>query len=558
MFLFGLRNLRFRTITFVLYGLVSIFSVPSRLIQQDSTFAFFLLCLSIGALITTIALPILWAVCFLNQKFKLGQRNVFYPLSMVLIAGTLRGIILQELIAGFGLRDNLEPIFAVFSSTIFTFVYFTVISSFMESVLQRREKFDQVFAEASLLLVNPQSVADEKIDPRLIYTSTLSRIKESLSPYAIEKDQVKPEDLMAASKAIQEEINEVLRPLSHRLWVNGLGRVKHRNIFGILRESIENLDFHIINIVTYQFFIGGYGISLVLGLKSAIYVSSIGVLTSLALMVTYRIIIRHIPNRKFFIGSTFLILVGLLPVYLPIYIRNPLNNSVSALAGLLVVPTLPVVILLLSSYTLVIRDRDLAIGAASSIGWRIASNPILTKDGHDGIELAEYFHNSLQSELFGIAKRLETISTKKETGESKEIVKSLKSVLNRDYMEISSRDMDGVMRIQNIVTSWQGIAEIEISGLESLEKNSNIAYRASQVIEEMITNTIRYGEANMIYVEIEIEPMTLRILLTHNGRGEISRKSGLGSLILSQHSESGVKIDTEEGKTFLRISLPTN
>lgn len=558
MLLFGLRNLRFRTITFIFYGLVSIFSVPSRLIQQDSTFVFFLVCLSIGALITTIALPILWAVCFLNQKFKLGQRNVFYPLSMVLIAGTLRGIILQELIAGFGLRDNLEPIFAVFSSTIFTFVYFTVISSFMESVLQRREKFDQVFAEASLLLVNPQSVADEKIDPRLIYTSTLSKIKDSLSPYAIEKDQVKPEDLMAASKAIQEEINEVLRPLSHRLWVNGLGRVKHRNIFGILRESIENLDFHIINIMTYQFFIGGYGISLVLGIKSAIYVSSIGVFTSFTLMVIYRRINQHIPNRKFFIGSTFLILVGFVPVYLPIYIRNPLNNSVSALAGLLVVPTLPVVILLLSSYKLVIRDRDLAIGAASSIGWRIASSPILTKDGHDGIELAEYFHNSLQSELFGIAKRLETISTKKETGESKEIVKSLKSALNRDYLEISTRDVDGVMRIQNIVTSWQGIAEIEISGLESLEKNSNIAYRASQVIEEMITNTIRYGEANMIDVEIEIEPMTLRILLTHNGRGEISRKSGLGSLILSQHSVSGVKIDTEEGKTFLRISLPLN
>ena len=184
------------------------------------------------------------------------------------------------------------------------------------------------------------------------------------------------------------------------------------------------------------------------------------------------------------------------------------------------------------------------------------SNPVASHVKADGIELAEYFHNSLQSELFGIAKRLETVSIQSQSGERKEIIKSLESALNRNYQEISARDMDGVMRIKNIVTSWQGIAEIEISGLQYLEPNSNLAYRASQVLEEMITNTIRYGEANVISVELQEVLANLEILLTHNGRGEISKKSGLGSLFLAHHSVSGLAIESQEGKTSLRISLP--
>jgi signal transduction histidine kinase len=72
----------------------------------------------------------------------------------------------------------------------------------------------------------------------------------------------------------------------------------------------------------------------------------------------------------------------------------------------------------------------------------------------------------------------------------------------------------------------------------------------------MITNTIRYGEADQISVELKVEAMNLQILLTHNGRGKISKKSGLGLLILSQHSNSGLEIKSEEGKTYLHISIP--
>ena len=553
---FGLRNLRFRKLTFLFYGLVSMFSAPSRLIQQDSSLIFFLACLSIGALITLITFPMLWVICELNQRYKLGQHNILYPLGLVLAVGAIRGAVLQQVIAEFGLADNLQPILAIFSSTIFTFIYFTLISSFMESVLQRRDNFNRVFTEASLLLVNPSSTTWEKIDPREIYLSTLKGIKETISPFEIDREAVHPAALLAASQAIQSQINEVLRPLSHRLWVNGMGQVKHRNILGILRDSIENLEFRIRDILAYQLFVGGYGISLVIGFESAVYVSAIGATTSFILMKTYRILYNQKGLGSFELGLYFLISVGLLPVFVPLVIRNSLNESASAIAGLMISPTLPGLILLISAYKLVIRDRDFAIGAASSVSWRIASSRSDDDLVEKSVDLAQYFHNSLQSELFGIAKRLEAMSKTGISEIRKELAHSLESALSRNYQDISSREWDGVMRIANLVTSWQGIAAIDISGLDNLVEHSSLADRASQVIEEMITNTIRYGEADQISVELKVEAMNLQILLTHNGRGKISKKSGLGSLILSQHSNSGLEIKSEEGKTYLRISIP--
>lgn len=554
---FGLENLKFRKITFFYYGLVSIFSVPSRLIQDDSSFGFLLICLSIGVLITAIALPMLWLVCIFTERYDLGARSIFLPLALIALVGAVRGEILHQLIRGFGLTDNLTPQLAIISSMIFTMIYFIAISSFMEMALYRRDKFNQVFAEASLLLANPRSVINDKMDPRRLYLETLDGIKASVSSVGLRKDKSEPEILLEASKAIQSQINEVLRPLSHRLWVNAMGQVKHRHLPAILKDAIENLDFSIKYILAYQLFIGGYGISLVLGFKSSLYVTTIGVLTSLLLIQLY-FFFRSRVNNRFLLGLTFLVLEGLLPVFIPIAMRNPLNETASAVGGLLISPTIPGLILLVSAYRLVIRDRDFAIGAATSVGFRIASIPIKEQSSQDGIELAKYLHNSLQSELFGISKRLEAASRDASSTITAEVLQSLESALNRNFHDISTKEMGGLMRIQKLISSWQGIADIEVAGLNDLEEGSNLAQRTSQILEEMITNTIRYGGADSIQVELIKELRHLQIQLSHNGKGEISKKSGLGSLLLAQQSLGGLKISSLAGKTYVRISVPVD
>ena len=552
---FGLQNLKFRKITFVCYALVSMFSVPSRLIQDDSSFAFLLLCLSIGALIAAITLPMLWLVCFLNQRYELGKRNIFYPLALIVLVGAIRGEILHQLIAGFGLQDNLSHYLAALSSAIFTPIYFLTISSFMEMVLHRRDRFNRIFAQASLLLANPRSVIDEKMDPRGLYRSTLDGIKNDMKSVGIGNQKLEPQVLLEASKAIQAQINEVLRPLSHRLWVNGMGQVKHRHLLGIIKDAIENLDFSIKYILAYQFVVGGYGISLVLGFESSLYVTTIGTVTSILLIRCYFYLRKRVTKDLFLLGLTFLVLEALLPVFIPLAFRNPLNETASVVAGLLVSPTIPGLILLGSAYRLIIRDRDFAIGAATSVRYRVASLPSEGRPTGSGVELAEYLHNSLQSELFGISKRLEAAARGTPGADSTAALQSLETALNRDYQDISTKELGGVMRIQKLISSWQGIAEINVIGLDILEEGSILCQRTAQILEEMITNTIRYGEADNIQVELVKDSTHLQIELTHNGRGEISKKSGLGSMLLAQQSAGDLEISSESGKTYLRVRV---
>ncbi len=553
---YGLQNLKFRKIAFIFYGLVSMLSVPSRLIQDDSSFAFLLLCLSIGALITLIVLPLLWLVCFLNQKYDLGSRNIFYPLGLIVLVGAIRGEILHLLIAGIGLKDNVSHYLAALSSAIFTLIYFLTISSFTEMVLHRRDRFNRIFAEASLLLANPNSVVNEKMDPRSLYLSTLDGIKSSIKSVGLESEKLEPQILLEASKAIQTQINEVLRPLSHRLWVNGMGQVKHRRLLGILMDAIENLDFSVKYILAYQFLVGGYGISLVIGFKSSLYVTSIGTVTSVILIQTFSYFRERVSSNRFLLGLTFLVLEGLLPVFIPLAVRNPLNATASAVAGILISPTIPFLILLVSAYRLIMQDRELAIGAATSVGYRVASLPSEGRPTGSGVELAEYLHNSLQSELFGISKRLEAASREISGADFKAALMSLDSALNRDYRDISTNELGGVMRIHKLISSWQGIAEIEIHGLSNLEEGSSLSQRTAQILEEMITNTIRYGEADVIKIKLVKDLNHLQIQLTHNGKGEISKGAGLGSILFGQLSSGGIDLKSVSGETFVKINLP--
>ncbi len=553
---YGLQNLKFRKIAFIFYGLVSMLSVPSRLIQDDSSFAFLLLCLSIGALITLIVLPLLWLVCFLNQKYDLGSRNIFYPLGLIVLVGAIRGEILHLLIAGIGLKDNVSHYLAALSSAIFTLIYFLTISSFTEMVLHRRDRFNRIFAEASLLLANPNSVVNEKMDPRSLYLSTLDGIKSSIKSVGLESEKLEPQILLEASKAIQTQINEVLRPLSHRLWVNGMGQVKHRRLLGILMDAIENLDFSVKYILAYQFLVGGYGISLVIGFKSSLYVTTIGTATSVLLIQIFFYFRKRVSKNRFLLGLIFLVLEGLLPVFIPLAVRNPLNATASAVAGLLISPTNPFLILLVSAYRLIMQDRELAIGAATSVGYRIASLPSEGRPTGSGVELAEYLHNSLQSELFGISKRLEAASREISGADFKAALMSLDSALNRDYRDISTNELGGVMRIHKLISSWQGIAEIEIHGLSNLEEGSSLSQRTAQILEEMITNTIRYGEADVIKIKLVKDLNHLQIQLTHNGKGEISKGAGLGSILFGQLSSGGIDLKSVSGETFVKINLP--
>lgn len=549
---FGLINLRYRRLTFVLYSIVSILSIPSRILKEDSSLRFLLLSFLLGCITTAFALPTLWTVCYLNRKFLLGERWIGFPLIMVALAGTARGAVLHGVIRASGLEDNLPITAAMISSAIFTSVYFVTISTFVEVVLQRRQRFNHIFQNAQTLLAS-RSREFIKTNPEETYEATLSYLRSEISTRGMAKEELDSAKLLEVSRQIQTLINEVLRPLSHRLWVNAMGQLRHKNFLTVLNDSIAELDFDPKYFLLYQYFIGGYGISLVIGLWNSFVVSSIATLISALLIASYFTLRERGFMDRFSLGVLFLVLEGFLPTFIPILALNPINVMAMIISALIITPSLPIFIMVVSTYRLIRLDRDIAIEAAQTVENRIRSEVDVRRDEMHQIHLAQFLHNSLQSELYGITKRMEFISLNGDAEGKREVLSSLDQALTRGYDQVKVSEIDGAARIENLQNSWRGISEITVTGMEDLQGYKDLLLKTSQIVEELITNSIRYGEANRIDIHLARSARGVKIQLTHNGRDYVRKKSGLGSLLLEKYAD--LDIQAKNSKSGVEISL---
>lgn len=552
---FGLTNLRYRRITFVIYTIVLTTPVPSRLLLSSSSAKSVLISLAIGFVVTLLVLPLLFVACKVISGKRLGEKSLAYPLLILAGIGAIRGAILQGVFVSLEIVDQLSTPAAILLSTVFTVITFVGFSSVMEILIQKKESFNKIFDQSSTLLAQSSSdlMGHSSQDT---YDNAVAAVKTSVNQSSDGSAQTGIIDSKSAALEIQKQINEVLRPLSHRLWVNSLGEIKHINLLSIVKDSIVDLDFNARWLLYCQATVCGLGTLMIFGIQSSLYITILSVLTSSFLILIFFKLKPRVTKHPLAFGNTFLLLMGVCPVLVPVAIRNPLNDSANLLAGLILSSTLPWLIVLASTYILISKDRDFALSAAASVGWQIASNSDLIKRAdNEEEELAEYFHNSLQSELFGIAKKLENLNMKTEQKQAQALLLSLNIALDRRYQETRPDESDGLVRISKLIESWKGISSISITGLETLTGNSDLAYKVSKLMEEMITNSIRYGKATHIDFSLTNQDTNFEISLSHNGAPQVNQVAGLGSLLISRHAREGVVAHVVGDKTFYKISL---
>ncbi len=552
---FGLMHLRYRRSTFLAYAIVSTLTIPSRILDASSTTPFLLFALAIGILVTALVLPLLFVACKLIARYRLGEKYIAYPILVIATVGAIRLLILQGVLTALNLEGSLNIASGLLSSAIFTVIYFVGISSFIEILIQKKENFNVVF-NASAALITQSSTDLIGHSSEQTYVNAVSAVRASVNENLDGDTNTNQIDAKSAGLELQRQINEVLRPLSHRLWVNSLGQIKHTNIFAIIKDAISDLDFNPKILLMYQVLVGGFGIALVLGAQTSIYLSILAALTSVVVILVFFKLKPRVTRHPLTFATSFLFAIGLFPVLVPIATRGEILDSPYLLLGLTISPTLPGAIVLTSTYKLILGDSDLAVSAVASVGWQIASNASLARrSSAEEEELAEYFHNSLQSELFGISKKLEHLDANTQQKEARSLLKSLDVALDRGYQDTKPIETDGVVRLATLINSWKGICAISVTGIEALAPNSDLAFKVSKLMEEMTTNSIRYGKATKIEFLLTSQPDNFEILLTHDGEPQLNQKPGLGTILISRHAREGVVTHVQGDKTFYKISL---
>jgi len=554
---FALANIRFRWKTYFVYSIASILSIPIRYTTATFTWRDIYISLIAGLVMTTISAPILWLGFKGINRIRLQRRHIiFLTYLLIVFFGAFRGTLIHFMLPIFGLQDNFSIFQSVISSSIFTFVFFTLASLLIELITIPIEVFQKEFSKATFERLKLDPSNQHKVS-EIEYLESLEIMKVAVEKHLPSDKNVVPnqKEIFSAAREIQIQIQEVLRPLSHRLWIGTFGEIKSIKISQLCADAIRAPKFSVLALLGYQFFFGFYGISLVSNYSKAAIASLVGTGTSAIIILLFISLKKGRERIPFSAGLGLLIIMASVPIAIGSISENGLISLSKLIGGVLIAPTLPIFIFISSLYNLILNDKEFAIFAAKSVRMQQMS---LLKNQQELIKihnLAGYVHNSLQPELLRISKHLEMTSASAANVDLEGQLDALSIALSRSLEDVSALRETGLDRLQKVIEAWAGIAEISLEIPKFLELDPDRSILLVDLIEEMITNSIRLGKASEIKISILLIGESTKVELAHNGSKIDLGGTGLGSQWIAQYSSEKPYLDNHQNRMTYTLSI---
>lgn len=548
-----LSLIRFRWSSFSLYAIASIMSVSLRLKGLALRGEFFVASVGMGILITLVTALLLILGFWLIRAFRL--RAPFSVIPMLMTAGALRGAILHLEISGFGYENKISFWASILSSTFYTAIYYSGASLFIELRSRRKNQFQAEFQRATLLRLGVEGYIPST-DAKYDYQSSMDAIKRAIRLHLpVRNDQLPDtEQVSKVAAEIRDQIQMVIRPLSHRLWIGTMGEIKATSGSRILIDTLQELAIPAKFIFLYQFSVGLFGIGISIGFTNGM-VKTIPAMFGTYLCFLLLGILRKFKSMAWQVRTAiFLTALTFAPIVFSEVFSSFIGVEVNWLAALIIAPTLPIVVVISALITLVARDRKFAIAAVQSVSLAQLNSGNDFSDEISELELSGYLHNSLQSELLRIAHQLDNSINAQTDIPTHDILNDLNSALDRSISDVRNLQSSGFERIRALPEAWRGIADIELEFSLGDSIQSEKERVLSGFLEEIITNSIRYGGATKLLISLEVEEQ-LQVKISHNGEGSIHEGTGLGSIWLSQISQSPPTISKKRGQTLIAFSL---
>jgi hypothetical protein len=530
-----LSNIKFRpklTIQgFLLYSPISILGFPvSVLISNED--ANKIQMFGYGLFLTIATFMIYQTLIFASNRFNRGIKTRLLVFIVIpIIAGGSRGLLFYWLVNKLNLIQPSDLLHR-FISSLLTTIFWLYLANYLIGVsknflFQYQAALNQYLGniedEKQLVKISPQNA------------KALSELQLNLSA-SVEAyiDKNDPESFKKLSSALAAQINDQIRPLSRRIWIENLTEfpmVKYAQLF---KDSLSTLVFSwrwfIFLIITLSF-LGNLAIR---GLYETFWriLPFAFVLFGLRFIYDRMINVRELSAFKFNLIS--LALFGFMPVVVSELFVNAIGYSGSWTATFLISPVVPVLMLALSFLHLTNQDRNMILGILKRSSPETLLNRPRAKNIEDA-SVASYLHNSLQSELLALSRQLEKAAENPDPTKSAALLQQVSSRVNRSIAEDFVRFAESPQeRLVSVVNSWNGILEIQIKfQSDLLAVNSKAAYIV-QTIEEVASNVSRYDNASTLIVTAEIKHSSIVLNFQSNGAGKLVKAKGLGSAWFNQ------------------------
>jgi signal transduction histidine kinase len=508
----------------------------------------------ITASLTTIyTAAVLMALVSLRHLIeKNAKLSIPLMLGALIALGASRGWVFYEIGVVLDLKQRAGIETRIINSTLTIFIWGLIFISIESRLQWFRKNFQESVTFQTLQLAKRSDFTKSEIANSIDSMSNIQELQANLRAIAesAKASNLNSTQLITAAVKIREEIEISLRPLSQRIWFDSVGGFPKFRIWELLKESLRGLR------INWWLTALASGSTFYIGALSVLDSSDAGV-RSIAFVACFAFLLFILSKyRGLIIGSA---KKGLLILVFIAVISNLFGDfftfsllGVTAFSGNVLLPLFGP----LTSFGVL---WIAALLGQLKIDWAYLDQ-VLAKDiSQPQAELlqsriAGFLHNSVQSELSGIALALERVSPENLT-EIRNLLNRLESVATRSLgSEFTNSNLVPKARLVKVVESWQGIVEVNCEYSEIVFENPNMPL-AVELIEEAVSNAVRHSQAKEVWINIQELGESLKVTITHPPGTQNKGKSRLGTLWMDRYSKHYKISFTPNGQRELTVVI---
>jgi two-component sensor histidine kinase len=469
---------------------------------------------------------------------KLGDRPVISSalfIGVAMVVGLLRGLAFVQLADVWGIGLSSDDATQILNSTVSAIVWLTLAGLVIGGRDRYRGRYRALLLQGDIDVDWDQHPSVEQIKRNL--GTALSRSDTSVH---VDPSQV--------ADAIRREIDTNIRPLSHRLWFGAEEEEPRSRLFPLVRDAVTSWTVPTRAVAIVWFFTAILGGARWLGFEQGLMASVVSTVLIVSVIV---VIGRWIPASPWWrVGA---LAFGSVVVVITTDGVLRLSGYPSRLyldtGSLLLLPvTVFALVVVAAAITLVESDRRTILEVAERESRELGNAK----------RQSTFLHNSLQSELTGMALQLDEAARTGSAEESRAALERVHALLARSISEeFASFQENPRERIDRIVGGWRGICEVSIEFDEPIHDDPRLG-AAVQAIEEIITNAVRHASATSLRATISSSARGMVILVESDTRvvAEGEAGAGLGSRVLASMAPEGIVIKGDGSGSRLELVIP--
>ena len=509
------------------------------------------------------------AVLIFNRiyfRFIKGVKHSFaYIFFALFISGALRGLAIGQAAPFFDLADPVPPLIRAMNSGITVIIWMGIIGLMLEAQASYVREYQDLYQRFLMLK------SGRLPDGRALNSGRLSEIAEQVAQMTspvrtklamLSEGSFTDDQVREAVEDLQKVVKEQIRPLSHRLWFDRTSHLLRFKISNLLLDAFKTDETPILFFTALTTFSMFVGTTVSMGINISTVISVIFAVTIYSLFTIEKFLLKINGVKSRFIHLVFLLLVATIPLLLThIYFDISGISYWSSYANVGVAGSvfMTAIFTTMLSQSLVDRAKIIDILTAQITSGYVEEHLQAIARMSEDSEIASYLHSSLQSELTAVALKLDQATKSGTRDEVKSIIQYAQIVIERDLtVNFHAGEHSPLERINALLDAWRGIAEIKID-LRRIELcETQVVTDISQIIEEAVSDSVRFGNANLISISGDASPDHYYFKVTDNGKSKSQGGSGLGTILLDEIAPNLWRREFALQGTNLEVWIPLN